>query len=249
MDWHIKVTWEPEDKEYAPKRRVSNKGSQNRPHIIGGFYSRKMDRVVEYESMGEYLFYCLLELDVHTVRYYVQPVEVPIPYLDHDGRPAHWDHVPDVLVFRQGFAPHLYQIKDASGDLTEKDERVNAINARYAGELGWGYSIVQPKTVPQVVAQNAKLLMGFMKSRLGYDNLLPELISRLKTLKTSTAIELAKSFQPQHHPFQVLPAIYHLVATGVFTVDINHPISELTTVRIAHTSNQSVDYLSWEGLA
>ena len=56
-------TWEQEDKEFYPKRKVNNKASWKIHHIIGSFYSERMARIVEYESMGEYIFYSILELD------------------------------------------------------------------------------------------------------------------------------------------------------------------------------------------
>lgn len=77
MDWSNK-TWELEDKAYAPKRRVNNKGSHWYPHIIGSFNSIRNKRVVEFESLNERMFYCFLELDLDVIRYYVQPIRVPI---------------------------------------------------------------------------------------------------------------------------------------------------------------------------
>jgi hypothetical protein len=52
-------------------------------------------------------------MDVSTLYYYVQPVEVPIPYKTKKLEKKFWLHVPDVLVFRNGYPPLLYQIKEA----------------------------------------------------------------------------------------------------------------------------------------
>ncbi|OBY81427.1 hypothetical protein BBG47_01110 [Paenibacillus sp. KS1] len=75
MDQYWSTTnWAEEDKLFMPKRRVNNRNSYSHPHIIGSFYSQRMKRVVEYESLGERLFFYYLELDRAVMRYYVQPV-------------------------------------------------------------------------------------------------------------------------------------------------------------------------------
>lgn len=71
-----------------------------------------MNRVVEYHSLNECLFFFLLELDSSTVRYYVQQINMGIQFFDDQGNKKTWSYVPDVLVFKNGFVPLLYQIKE-----------------------------------------------------------------------------------------------------------------------------------------
>lgn len=241
-DWLHKQSWLLEDGKYAPKRRVNNKGSYRRPHIIGSFFSRKMGRVVEYESLNEYLFYALLELDVVTVRYYVQPVEVAIPSLDRFGRLYQWNHVPDVLVFRQESAPHLYQVKDIS-ELPDEKTRVNVCCTQYAEDREWKYSVVRPRTIPTQVAQNAKLLMGFLKPRMGFESLIPQVIERMRFKGSTTIDELSRGFQGQAHPLLVLPVIYHLITIGVLEIKVHEPVNEFSTIRLF--SREAGKNLSW----
>lgn len=101
MHW-IGKSWDKEDVEFAPKRKVDNKDSKARHHVIGAFHSHKMHMVAEYEARTEWAFYSLLELERSTVRYYVQPVRIPVPFRDDNGVLKSWVHVPDVLVFREG---------------------------------------------------------------------------------------------------------------------------------------------------
>lgn len=109
MDQYSSTTnWAEEDKLFMPKRKVNNRNSYSHPHIISSFYSQKMQRVVEYESLGERLFYYYLELDHALIRYYVQPVEVPMPKKNDLEDP--WFHIPDELVFRIGIS-HFTQNK------------------------------------------------------------------------------------------------------------------------------------------
>jgi hypothetical protein len=84
VNWD-KKSWEFEDIKYAPKRKVQNKISWRKPHLIGSFYSHKMKVVVEYESLNEYIFYCLLELDKKTIKYYVQQVKIIINTINDKG--------------------------------------------------------------------------------------------------------------------------------------------------------------------
>ncbi|MFB5192246.1 TnsA endonuclease C-terminal domain-containing protein [Alicyclobacillus fastidiosus] len=246
MDWSNR-SWQKEDEALGPKRKVGNRGSQHRPHVIGSFHSTKMNRVVEYESLSEYLFLSLLELDNQTVRYYTQPVEIPVPYLDKHGKPCNWIHVPDVLVFRQENVPHLYQVKDLSAEPSEKDQRVNTYCTKYALERGWAYSVVHPKSIPSVVAQNAKFLMGFLQPRMGFETLIPEVVSRLAFLRSAAIEELSRGFQGKAHPLQVLPVIYHLIANGTFVTNINDGINEFSEVRLASGQNGGANFLAWEG--
>lgn len=56
VNWNNK-NWEEEDKLFYPKRKVDNKISWHRPHIIGSFYSNKMEKIIEYHSLNECIFY------------------------------------------------------------------------------------------------------------------------------------------------------------------------------------------------
>jgi hypothetical protein len=57
-------------------------------------------------------------MDPFVVRYYEQPVDVPICEINDACDLSEWMHVPDVLTFRQGYKPFLFQVK--GGDESEK---------------------------------------------------------------------------------------------------------------------------------
>lgn len=73
------VNWNLYDKEYFPKRKISN--SKNRYcNVTGAFKSAIMNKLVEYESLSECIFYYCLEQDIEKVsRYYPQPVSILVP--------------------------------------------------------------------------------------------------------------------------------------------------------------------------
>lgn len=239
MNWDHR-NWSDEDELYAQKRNVQNKISWRLPHIIGSFYSFKLNRVIEYESLGELIFYFLLELDRQTIRYYVQPVKISIKQISDTGEIKNWFHVPDVLVFRNGSRPLLFQVKDSPSEVPQNAYIINSKCRNYSEENGWFYSVIYPKQMPKVVITNLKLLSGFTRQRSYYKTLLAEIIYRIKFMNDITITELAKSFSPQMNPLLVLPAIYHLISIGVFKADMYLPIDENSIVSIA----EEIDYLN-----
>lgn len=226
MNWGH-YDWQNEDQLYNPKRKVDNKISWQRPHIIGSFRSVKLKRDVEFHSLGERLFYYLLELDSDVIRYYVQPVEVGIPYLNQDGQKMEWMHVPDVLVYRNGYNPQLYQIKESP---TEKHsqtfERCNKCCTNYACCNGWRYSVIHPKTLPEIIQSNLNLLFGFLKTRKNFALLEEQVLLKVEFHQELSIIDLAKSFTGKWDFRIVLPVIYHLIAAGKLKTNLNNPLNE-----------------------
>lgn len=234
-DWKDK-TWEDEDKEFAPKRRVNNKGAEKKPHIIGSFYSDRIRKIVEFESLNEEILYYLLEMDRDTIRYYVQPVSIEVPYFDEQGSPRTWKHVSDVLIFRQGSPPHLFQIKDILDEENEnlKNCNINKACILYVKKRNWMYSVVRPKQLPKEILHNIKFLAGFIKEREGYEEIIPKLVSNLSFVGNATINDLAQNVGKDSSPLFCLPVIYHLIAKGIFRTDINNPISGYSKIEIAY---------------
>jgi len=224
MDLRYK-TWGVEDQLYSPKRKVDNKISWKHPHIIGSFYSNKMERAVEYQSLNECYFYFLLELDILTKRYYVQPVKVPVPYYDSNGVVRCWEHVPDVLVFRQGQLPCLYQIKEAPDPLDKRIETVNKACFKYAESHKWNYKVVYPKQLPDEVIRNIKMLIGFVKRSKYYEQHIPLIMSRMKSSEQLKIVELLKNISSESNTLYLIPIIYHLIAIGLFSCDLTKQIN------------------------
>ncbi|OCT16708.1 hypothetical protein A8709_08555 [Paenibacillus pectinilyticus] len=237
MEWR-RSNWDEEDQLYHPKLRVDNKISWQRPHIIGSFRSVKLQRDVEFHSLNERLFYYFLELDTEVQRYYVQPVEVGMRYLDSEGQKKEWQHVPDVLVFRQGYSPLLYQIKESPDDHTKTFERCNRQCNTYAENKGWKYSVIYPKTLPGIVQSNINMLHGFLKKRKTYEFWQDQILLKLEYLQECTVIDLARSFSSSVDFRVILPIIYHLIASGSLTYNISKPLSENLLVKVGNLMSQ-----------
>jgi hypothetical protein len=225
MDWLWK-NWAKEDERYSPKRKVNNRGSHYYPHIIGSFFSQKNRRTVEYESLGERLFYYFLELDTAVIRYYVQPIEIPI-YSNKEE----WYHIPDVLVFRQGCLPLLYQVKsDQDEKLSDKVELCNRYCRAYALKYNWEYHLIYPKSMSEIHNRNIRMLKGFLKERKYYSQWYEPIVYRLHCLESCSVDFLASSFSDITDPLMLKPFIYHLIAKGTFIVNINEIIGSFTII-------------------
>ncbi|MCX7922293.1 MAG: hypothetical protein N3B21_09825 [Clostridia bacterium] len=247
MEWSNK-NWKVEDELYSQKRKVNNKTSWKRPHIIGAFYSNKMDKVVEYESLAELLAYYLFELDRQVIRYYVQPVEVNISILNDEGEIKTWIHIPDVLVFRNGSDPTLYQIKDINSEVPKTFELTNRKCAKYAEERNWVYSIIYPKQMPKIISHNIKLLSGMTKKRKYFDEWIPEVVYRLKFAQKISIIDLACSFSAKINPLMILPVIYYLITIGEFKTDITSEVNQYSEISIASDFDDFDLYFMNEGV-
>lgn len=231
FNWNEKKDWSNEDKLYSRKRDVSNKGSREFEHLIGSIYSHKMKRGVQYESFwGECLFYYVLELDPLIIRYYEQPVKVPLIKLTEDYELKKKVHVPDVLTFRQGSRPDLFQIKGGN-KIVEQTPSLRHACSEYAKQQGWNYSVVNPKvTIPDVIIDNILTLINYLRPRDYFSNLIPELMRRVEYINKVEVIRLAKSFEPKVDYRFVLPLIFHLIATGNLFTDINKKVDSTSDV-------------------
>jgi len=223
--------WIKEDKELLPKRRVDNKISWQRPHIIGSFYSRKMKRIIEYHSLNECLFYYFLEVDVSTIRYYVQPIEVPIPFISKNGERKYWLHVPDVVVFRKGYMPLLYQIKESPEDLGDKFHLCNKYCGKMAVLKGWKYDVIYPKTLPKDVINNIQFLQGYLRERSLYSSIRTDVLFKVIVHGSMSVADLSHSF-PSYSAADIKPFLYHLIATGEVEINMNEPISQFTVIKL-----------------
>ncbi|MFY3792084.1 hypothetical protein ACOQFO_10460 [Ureibacillus sp. MALMAid1270] len=240
------IGWKEEEMEYFPKRKVNNNLSWKIHHIKGSFYSNKMQRTIEYESMGECLFYFFLELAGQVKSYYVQPLEIEVPFMTEDGDKKHWVHVPDVLVFGDSIKPTIFQIKEAPQE-SKKHTLINRACLRYAATREWDYKVIYPKALPEEVLYNIKFLNGFLKKRKSYDRWTQEINYRLKHMKEVTIHDLAYSFVTKINPLLIMPNIYYLIANGAIDIDITKKINQFSEIRLNRLDKQLLPYLNLDG--
>lgn len=242
------IDWDTVDRIFSPKRKVKNSYGGKFPHMIGSFYSEKNKTTVEYESLGENIAHNLFELDPKVVRYYVQPDGIDVPYQANDGTYKSWIHHPDVLVFRQGTCPHLFQIKNSSKETDKQSQKQDAIDracSRYAFNYRWRYFKVYPKEISAAVLINIKFLSGFLKRRKEYKELDDHKIHYLLRDGDLTIMELIESCKENISSLELLPYIYHLIAKGVFYIDYTEPLNALSRISLYKGLKQD---LHWDEL-
>ncbi|QGG55057.1 TnsA endonuclease N-terminal domain-containing protein [Paenibacillus sp. B01] len=237
MDW-TNTDWDEIDQKFYPKRKVDNTISRFIQFNIGSIRSQKMNKQVEYESLTECLFYYFLELDPRTIRYYVQPVEVPV-FVMEDGELKAYYHVPDVLVFREGKVPTLYQIKAKEPTVLDKNyipfQRHNRACEKYAQEQKWDYSVIYPRSTDPIVIDNIKNLARYTKKRKYCAEVIPHLVYKLRLFEKCTIDQLARSFDSLYERKYIIPHIYYLIATDQIRVDLFRPINKSSEIVVGST--------------
>ncbi|GLX71430.1 hypothetical protein MU1_57800 [Paenibacillus glycanilyticus] len=188
---------------------------------------------MEYESLGERLYYYYLELDNDVVRYYVQPVEVPI--YANNKVDEHWLHIPDVLVFRNGEHPYLHQVKHEPEENNPKLELINYHCESYAANRDWNYRVIYPKSLPPILLRNVRFLKNFLKERSYYSTWYIKVKTSLSILEETSVYHLAETFRNEIDPLLIKPLVYHLIASGEFLADVSQIIDSTTHIKVNNT--------------
>ncbi|WP_078543091.1 PDDEXK family nuclease [Litchfieldia alkalitelluris] len=229
MDW-VNKFWALEDKLYNLKRKVDNKQSKYKQHMIGSFRSNKMQRPVYYESLwGECLLFYILELDPTTIRYYEQPVEIPIYYKDEKGKLNSWIHVPDVLIFKQGMKPILSQIKVNTPE-SHKDKQIKRECMKFCERKGWLYKTVVTKELPEILKKNTMFLWNYKKERDYYQPLVSRLLDKIDSMGEERIMFLAQSLKGYDQKL-VIPVIFYMIARGFLAVNLFEQINKDSFVK------------------
>ena len=214
--------------------------------MSGYFYSPKLKRSVGYESLwGECLFYYCLELDNSVIRYYEQPVIVPISILDnHTMQYSIWNHIPDVLVYRYGCKPHLYQVKGSQKDGQHYIQYKACVD--FCERNGWDYSVIHPKDLPAVLISNIMFLWNYSKVQKNFSSFVDEIIYKARVLSNTNIINLAKSFSGKIDYRFILPVVYHLIFKGELQVDYMQPITSKSEIKYGTKMPVLSDYFERE---
>ncbi|WP_187393468.1 TnsA endonuclease N-terminal domain-containing protein [Bacillus sp. E214] len=182
-----------------------------------------------------------MELDNSVIRYYEQPINVPISTFDNNSMEVKmWYHVPDVLVFRSGHKPHLYQIKGMKKD--SQSQNILKACLELCANKNWDYSIVYPKELPEILKSNVILLWNFSKKPKNFEFILDEVLFKVQHFGEIKIEDLAKSFTGKIDFRFVLPLIYHLIFKGDLYVNLMQPINNRTIVKPGNITTMLSDY-------
>lgn len=157
-----------------PVRRVAG-GAAN---VVGRYPSKKMGRVIQFESHRVELAFVLeFEHDLSILEYYDQPCRFPLQYTGRSGRRVTARHTPDYFVIRVDSAgweeckteqqlaklavqsPHRYQ-RDGSGNWRCPPGEA------YAALFGLYYRIRSSGTICWTLQRNIQYLADYLRSDL-----------------------------------------------------------------------------------
>lgn len=201
----------------------------NTRSVTGRRYSGKNERLLDVESGLEARMLALLEFDPQYAGYKTQ---LPIDYVRADGRVQNaW---PDFLAYfaDEHRQPELIEVKyrsDIRKDWATLKPRFRAAR-RYALDHGWKYRIWTEKELRIPYTANAIWLLPYRRRRPS-DADLQLLLDQLAVLNSSTPTSLLKRCTSDlARTGELIPALWHLVATFRILADLNVPINMESTI-------------------
>lgn len=217
--------WSHYDALFSPKRRTTNRKSRYK-NITGFFVSDLMKREIHYESSQEYLLYCSFEIKRKSVlRYYPQPVEIPVPCIDRKGKLGFWNYVPDVLVFYSDKEPIIYEVKSDYNDLKEENSIRWATAQKFALKEGWWFDPIVPKDLmSKEQAYNCKFLVNFRHPPRILKDIQQKLVDEVNKAGELSISDLAASVGSTDEGY-VKNCIFHLICINELQIDLSKKIS------------------------
>lgn len=212
---------------------------KNRRSVTGRVASAKLGRAAEFESTLERDLLTLLEFDPQVLGYEEQPVT--ISYTTSDG--SKHTYTPDVLITycgnlvrREPKRFELVEVKyraDLFADWRVLKPKLRAGRA-YARERGWRFVILTEREIRTPRLQNARFL-------LGYRTLDPDrrdaslVVGALRHSPGLAANQLLDVISADRwRRAELIPILWHLVASGVVEVDLSLPLTMHSQLRVEH---------------
>jgi hypothetical protein len=206
----------------TPVRSVSNNGFSS----VGKFPSRKLDRLVDYESTLENDLAEILEFDSNVEHFVEQPLQ--IPYRDEKGTDR--IYIPDFLVTykrrlspSRWFPPVIYEVKYMADIRSNFDELKYKFRGAYkfAKERKWQFRIMTERHIRTEYLENAKFLMRFKYQEID-PGLRTTILDTLEFLKDGTPMEIiATASSSETRRAELLFALWHLVANEEVGCNLN----------------------------
>jgi len=183
-----------------------------------------------FESSLERDLFILLDFDLNVDYYEEQPL--CIEYADREGR--RHTYTPDVLIYyreditpAKWMKPMLCEVKyrkDLFANWPEIKPKIRA-GRKYARERGWKFQIVTECEIRTTYLNNVKFLRQYrqIKPNSADKRLLLDTLHELREADPETVL-LAIYKDPLNRA-QLLPTLWHLLATGVIDTDITQPLT------------------------
>lgn len=197
---------------------------KNYRNVTGIAAHSKADGQAMFESTLERDFISLLEFDKHISRFEVQPVK--ITWLNYEDKRR--SYTPDVLAFRQGEKPTLYEVKYRS-DLKVNWDKLQPkfrMAIKYAKENQWRFKIVTEKEIRTPYLESVKFLLPFIRQGASEEADMALLVGNLKKLGRATPTGLLeKIYSDPWNQARLLPTLWYLIGTGQIGMNLNQKIT------------------------
>lgn len=205
-----------------PVRKVSNHGG----NITGAVPSRKLGRMIHFESLMERAYIYLLEHDRRVTHYEEQPCR--IDYIS-DGQRRHY--TPDFAVSWTEGLPSLVECKPST-HLDDDDNRLKWTAAQlWCARHGFTFAVVTEALMQQhaILLDNLAALAGHAYQHYAPQSL-DAILAVIQESEAPILVSIVVGRLPQLHPQHVRACIWHLLATGTLAADLTKPLHVKTTL-------------------
>lgn len=215
-----------------PTRKIP----RNRRSVTGRVASSKLGRAAEFESALERDLLTLLEFDPEVLAFEEQPVRIAFTLPDGSEH----TYTPDVLVTYRGSLARrepkrveLIEVKyraDLFAQWTELKPKLKAGRA-YAREHGWRFVILTEREIRTPYLQNVRFLRGYRALEPDRrDVSLLKASLRHGSKQVEQVLESAAA--DRWRRAELIPVLWHLVASGAVEVDLSVPLTMHRIVRL-----------------
>lgn len=200
--------------------------------VTGKVATQRRTASIRTESTLETDFAILMNFDATVQHIAEQPVR--IEYQDEEGRGRHY--TPDFLVTfkpdQDALPPLLVEIKYKDNlqkhlaAFTPKFE----VARQYASAQGWVFEVYTEEEIRGPRLDNIKFLLLFQHAKA--ENLMVNaVLGQVQELRLTTPNDLIRSLTPlPDKQALLLPALWHLIRTGVISTDLNEPLTMLSLI-------------------
>jgi hypothetical protein len=206
-----------------------------RRSVAGRFPSFKTGRVHIYESTLERDHFYHLEFDDFVKDFDEQPFK--IEYVNEKNQKT--KYTPDVLVelskigqAHYGVKRKLYEVKYEADLLADKKELQPRFDAAivHSEKKGWTFEVVTDTTIRVPRLKVFTFLMDYLDTDK-YDPLSPAHYALAKQLKSFNVEEFMENVSgSKTQKLQSVGSLWHMVAKGKFTIDMDKEIDETTII-------------------
>lgn len=207
---------------------------QNRS-VSGRFFSRKNNRLVDYESTLERDYFYMLEFDDNVIRYEEQPFGVIGKYKNRKVT-----YHPDVIILTDNSEqPLIVEVKYASDleDPDKKDKITNKLNEmdKWAKKNRAIHLLMTELDIRSILLDNQKFLYGYIEPRRRselYQEKVLHILSFEKRLKVIDIVD-AYSSDEMKKP-EIIPTIWYMLVNGQLNTNLNIPLTMHSILEVSN---------------